>query len=211
MGRSANASVSVWSAGVTASILALLHILPHGSDLNGAHHWLSEYVLSQNPSAVWLMKFAFVGLALTAFGVAWRTSVRSSRGLFVTAALALGAMTFFDSDPNDGRHLGMSWPLSAGNIHQLLLYVAIGGTLLGMVIETRRSSLIQSRLWMWVAVALAIFATAAQTMLVWQSHERLSMTYYGGITERLVVGAMLIWVVLHSGRLGSKAQQFSLD
>jgi len=186
--------------GKAAALLAFLlllteHFLPHGIDLNPRDHWLSEYVLSGSTLARWLMRAAFLALAATAFSVGMTLPSRVPRGLFWIASLGLASMTFFDSDPNDGRSYRIFWPPTAGNLHQIALYLAIGATLAGMVFcwrlrGSRRSIIVQRS-----SLIVAACATVIQTILVAISQAHHAMTSYGGITERIVVLAMVIWVI----------------
>jgi hypothetical protein len=187
-------------------VLFLEHFIDHGRNLNGIDHWLSEYVLSESAPARWLMWAAFMLLAGSALGVSLASSRLWPRLLFGLSALGLGVMAFFESDPNDGLHTSMSWPPTAGNVHQILLYLAIGGALLGMLSSAtgRRAG---SRL-EWALVGAAICATLIQTWLVAISTQRHEMTRFGGITERIIVVAVLLWVLTSaaSPNLGTIAE-----
>jgi hypothetical protein len=192
--------VALWSA--VAAIFALTgeHFIEHGRDLNAIHHWLSEYVLSGSGLARWLMRAVFLFLGLSALGVSMCSNGRAQRFLFASAGSALGLMMFFDSDPNDGIHTGMSWPLTPGNVHQVLLYTAIGGALLGMLSSTmmrRGSSRVESAL-----TLIAIGTTAIQAVFVAMSIANHEMTRFGGLTERVVLLAVLAWVILRSRAIG---------
>jgi hypothetical protein len=179
-------------------VLFLEHFIDHGRNLNGIDHWLSEYVLSDSAPARWLMRAAFVLLAGSALGVSFASSRLWPRLLFGLSGLGLGAMALFNSDPNDGLHTSMAWPLTAGNVHQILLYVAIGGALLGMLSSAIRRNESGSKL-EWPLVGTAIGATLLQTWLVSLSTQRHEMTRFGGITERIIVAAVLLWVLTSAG------------
>lgn len=184
----------VWRrVGIASSLVALVlltteHFLGHGRDLNPVDHWLSEYVLSGSALAVWVMRIAFVGLSLAALSVA---AVSKEKLFFILASAGLVAMPFCDTYPNDGIVRPM-WPLTAGNVHQLLLYAAIGSALLGIVIQNyrRRCPMPETSLLLFAAIA-----TGVQTYLVADSQATGRMTYFGGITERIIVVAMLAWVM----------------
>jgi len=185
-----------WSwIGITSAIATLVllfaeHFLDHGRDLNPVDHWMSEYVLSGSPLAVWIMRLAFVALALSALSIAMVSRTRTIKALFLLSAAGLAAMTLLDTYPNDGVQRP-KWPLTPGNAHQLLLYLAIGATLVGMAVHARRSQ--------WpridrVLLLLAVCATAVQTYLVAVSQAHGQMTHFGGVTERVIVAATLVWV-----------------
>ena len=173
-------------------ILVIEHLLPHGMDLNARDHWLSEYVLSHSITARWLMRFAFLALGVTAISVSMTFRERAPRALFQIASLALAAMSILDTDPNDGRPFRMSWPPTHGNLHQVALYIAIGATLAGMAFALGR---LRPSSGQGFLLIVAIGATMIQALLVTISQVQGGMTHFGGVTERIVVGAMLLWVL----------------
>ncbi|HTQ08684.1 MAG TPA: DUF998 domain-containing protein [Fimbriimonadaceae bacterium] len=175
-------------------ILVAEHFLPHGVDLNPVDHWLSEYALSRLAFARWLIRVAFAALATVAVVVAQSAKSRLSRWAFLTSAAGLASMILFDTDPNDGRPIRFLWPPTAGNLHQIALYVAIGGALSGMVLAWRNASALQR-----LCLSVSAVATAVQVCLVAVSQACHEMTHFGGITERLVVLAMLAWAILEFG------------
>src|ERR1044072_6255794 len=124
MNRSSALNTATLSSAL-APILAVLTLLflPHGRDLNPVHHWLSEYVLSHNSAAIWLMRRSFAVLGLTAWTVGFRATTRVGRFTFGLAGAALVSMIFLEWAPNDGKHLAMARPLLPGSIHPLLLYI----------------------------------------------------------------------------------------
>lgn len=188
------------SATVSLALLLAEHFLPHGLDLNPVDHWLSEYALSHSSIARGSMIFTFAALAATAFSVSMISRWWVQRGFFLLSSVALAAMMFFNTDPNDGRIFRILLPPTPGNWHQIALYVAIGATLLGMAAAELRGDR-GSRSDGWKRQSLlgvAVVATGIQTGLVaWSVSER-TMTRYGGITERIVVSATLAWVLLFS-------------
>jgi hypothetical protein len=192
-------------AGVVLTCLLLLteHFLPHGRDLNPVNHWLSEYVLSDSFYGRWLMHIAFFTLAFSALSTSILVALQSTAGiarigsgLLMVSAAGLAGMSFFNTDPNDGRVHDMQWPLSPGSAHLLLLYVAIGAAFVGIgtqVCQHRpRKLLIYER----ALLGLAVGAMAVQAYLVVVSHAAARMTTLGGITERITVLALLAWVTL---------------
>jgi hypothetical protein len=102
-------------------------------------------------------------------------------------------MAFFDTYPNDSFPHPWRWPLTYGNIHQLLLYGAIGATLCGIglrifVLDRTRAANKIGALLFW----LAVIATLVQAALVIAQP---TATRFGGITERIIVVATLLWVI----------------
>jgi hypothetical protein len=186
--------VGIGAAAVASLALLIEHVIPHAIDLNPVHHWLSEYVLSGSVAARIIMRVAFFALAICAFSVAMLARPRISKSLFTLSSLGLAAMPFLDTDPNDGRSYHFSWPLTAGNLHQLSLYVAIGATLFGIGLSVYRQH--RRKRGELLLLGVAVLATIVQAILIATSHAAGEMTRFGGITERIIVGAMLAWVVL---------------
>jgi hypothetical protein len=185
------------SAAAALILLVAEHVIGHGKDLNPIDHWLSEYVLSASTPAVWLMRLAFLALATAAVSVAALSREKILKAVFGLSAVGLAAMPFLDSDPNDGRSSGMNWPLTHGNLHQLMLYLAIGSTLLGIGLRVFRyaSNRNPRRRLEAAFFAVAIVATIVQFFLVAASESQHQMTRFGGVTERVIVVAMLAWVI----------------
>jgi hypothetical protein len=195
---------AIAAACVAFAFLCVEHVLPHGPNLiPPEHHWLSEYVLSSAPGAASIMRIAFVALATTAWLVSRLQTRGLGRAVFVLGSLGLGAMTFFDTDPIDGKRYGFQWPLTHGNMHQLLLYVAMGAVLAGIALTARHDSGSgKRRHFEMFLLGLAVLATVVQTVLVTISRD--TMTYFGGLTERVIVVATLAWVVSFSLRKSGK-------
>lgn len=184
--------VGIVAAFLSLALLLIEHFIPHGIDLDPVNHWLSEYVLSHSVAAIWLMKAAFLSLAVSALAVAMIAPDRRGRLLFLVASFGLAVMPILDTNPNDGLSQGMKWPPTPGNLHQLALYLAIGAALLGMGLSRARGA---RRMRPSFLFGVAILATAAQTGLVAASHAVHQATRFGGVTERTIVVAMLCWVI----------------
>lgn len=199
--------VGTGSAIAALALLGLEHLVnAAASHLDPVHHWLSEYVLSPSPAARYMMFAAFILLGCAAASVAALSQHLAPKALFAVSSASLVAMAFFNTDPNDGKDYPFRWPLSAGNVHQLLLYAAIGATIAGMALQTiwladpaRRRRLLELSL-----LAVTIAATAIQVGLVARSLP--GKTYYGGVTERIVVVAMLGWVLSYCARASNPAR-----
>ncbi|HWA84108.1 MAG TPA: DUF998 domain-containing protein [Fimbriimonadaceae bacterium] len=189
-------SLQIWPAtGILASLVALAllageHFLDHGKALLPfEHHWLSEYVLSASPIGQAMMRLAFVALGAAAASVAALSNGRTQTGLFAICATGLAAMALFDTDPNLPVH-PEQWPTFHGLVHQGCLYVAMSAGLVAMALPSVRPgrNIVDLSL-----LGMAGLATAIQTVLVAESQGK--MTLYGGITERIIVAATLLWVI----------------
>ncbi|HVT11456.1 MAG TPA: DUF998 domain-containing protein [Fimbriimonadaceae bacterium] len=183
----------IWRrTGVLASLLALAllaaeHFVDHGRALQPfEHHWLSEYVLSMSPAGRSMMRLAFVALSTAAASAAFLSIGKASKILFGLCATGLLAMAFFDTDPNLPVH-PQGWPTLHGAVHQGCLYIAMSAGLVAMALNSKRH-LADLRL-----IGAAGVATAIQTVLVAGSQGK--MTLYGGVTERIIVAATLLWVI----------------
>lgn len=171
-------------------LLIAEHFIDHGSGLVPAeHHWLSEYVLSLSPAGRALMHAAFVALAASALSVAILSREKMQRALFAISAAGLAAMTFFDTDPNSPIH-PTNWPTLHGVVHQGCLYVAMSAGLVGMGLHLFREDRSRGGA---AILSVAGIATIIQTALVAQTQGK--MTLYGGLTERIIVCAVLVWVI----------------
>lgn len=166
------------------------HLIDHGSGLVPVqHHWLSEYVLSQSVAGRVLMRTSFVALAASSLSVAMLSRERIQRALFAVSAAGLAAMTFFDTDPNLPIHPAI-WPTLHGIVHQVCLYAAMSAGLLGIGLHIFR----RDKSWSGPAIfSVAILATIVQTVLVAETQNK--MTLYGGLSERVVVAAVIVWVI----------------
>lgn len=204
--------IGIAGAVLAFAILLLEHFISHGKDLNPVDYWISEYVLSNSPTARILMHAGFVLLALSAFAVAVdfrveRTSrhinwIRLEKICFFTAALGLLLMTFCNTDPNDGRGYAIVWPPTIGNWHQIFLYAGMGGALSGMALwvcwvdtSSDRRSRFEAAL-----LGAAICSTIVQMFLVASSDATKTMTRFGGVTERIVLVCSLAWVISYCAR-----------
>ena len=189
----------------TIALLLPLHFMEHGRDLNPVDHWLSEYVLSRSAFSQALMHLAFMTLGLAALSVAMSVlHTRPAKGpnwiqradtfaksLFFISAVGLAGMTFFDTDANVEPIVKSMH----GNVHQILLDVAIGATLLGIVwvLSTRTQPRTRVR-YESGFVGAAISATLVQACLVLPAELGHRASQFGGITERIIVIATLGWV-----------------
>lgn len=176
---------------LTSLALLVEHVLPHGRDLNPVDHWLSEYVLSSSASAPLIMRFGFVGLALSALSVGQIHRDRVTGNLMRVAAIALAAMVALDTNSNDGRAPWMSWPPSAANLHQVALYVTLGACVLAIARDAR---LTRARLVRFCS-AFAFVAVGLQLALVTFYGSRSEMTRFGGLTERAIVVVLAVWAL----------------
>lgn len=194
--------------GIGASVVVLLSLTAEYSinlgkpGFDATDHWLSEYVLSDSTLVVLLMKASFFGLGLAALTVGKLSREWFSKMLFFFGATGLAAMAFFDTDPNDGRIYPMHFPPTPGNMHQVLLMVAMGATLLGISLRVFWFQSKQTRRSKYEAFLFgaALCSTVIQTFLSQIADTNHTMTRFGGITERIIVIATLTWVISFCSR-----------
>lgn len=193
----------IFAACAAFLLLLVLHFIPHGKDLNPVDHWLSEYVLSDSLPARILMRIAFFMLALAALSVAVQVNGALVRWLFLLSTLGLATMPFADTYANNGFRYDIAWPYEAGEWHQIGLYAAIGATILGIalhVFRSRHSTRLEAAL-----LGAAVSATVIQIFVVAVGTSKLvyplagnhpgPIVTFGGVTERVIVAAMLAWVI----------------
>jgi hypothetical protein len=189
--------------GVVAALLVLLCLIVEyifnlgRAGFDATNHWLSEYVLSDSLWVVWFMKACFIGLGVAGYASGKRSREWHVRALFQLGAICLAAMAFLDTDPNDGRVYPMRFPPTHGNMHQLLLFVAMGATLIAIALrvflydppKARRGKLEA------VLFGAALSATSVQFFLSSIADANHVMTRFGGITERIIVVTIMAWVI----------------
>lgn len=196
------ATMGLFSIGACALLLVFAHFGTESKEFSPLHNWLSEFVLSQSPAVQLSMRISFVLFSLAALSVALLNKRRVVMLLFGVASAALMFMTFTDTDPNDGKKYALSWPLTQGNVHQICLYIAMGGAILGMARVTwaRTPPKASAPAIETVAIVTTLLATAVQSFLVYLGDRNRSPVVFGGLTERIIVFAVFIWVASFCSR-----------